>query len=201
MAGSNNNNRALVPMQGHEVGIHNQVADPNNLPILQVQENKGIFKHTSDDGKTQEIMDQKQQMVLRGVDTHNQTVRVMEGRDDKIIVQQNEEGKRLARTQEQTKKSIERTATSETQKEMSQKQTKAVVEMKDETKDAEVLLEKNKVLQHKTEDAMLLHAASERDRLARQNKQGQQQAIHEKDEIELHAQVSFDGSKQYSGKF
>ena len=199
MAGKND--KALVPVQGNQVGIHNGVLDPNNLPILEVQENQGIFERTRDDGKTQETMYQKQQKQLRGIDTQNQSIRVMEGMDEKRIVQENEEGMKREIIQEKAKKVTARTATSETQMDLSHKKTVAAVDMKDGTKGIENTEEKTKVLQQRTEHSMLVHAAAEKDRMTIQQRQGQQEGIREQDELELHAQISFDGSKQYSGKF
>ena len=195
------NDKALVPVQENQVGIHNGVVDPNNLPLLEVQENQGIFERTRDDGKTHERMHQKQKMQLRGIDTQNQSIRVMEGMNEKDVVQENEEGMKRALIQEKAKKVTERTATSETQMDLSHKRTVAAIDKKDGTKGAEVTEEKSKVLQQKTERSMLVHAATEKDRMAVQQRQGQQEGIREQDEIELHAQISFDGSKQYSGKF
>ena len=201
MAGNSEDNKALVPVQGREIGTQNGVVDPNNLPILKAQENCGIFERATDDGKTRETMLQRQQMELRGTDTQNQSIRVMEGRDKKFVVQENEEGVRIATIQQQSRRINERTATSETQQDLSLKATTAAVNMKDGTKGFEVSVEKTKLLQHKTEENMLLHAAGEKGRMARQYREGQQEDILDKDEIELHAQISFDGSKQYSGKF
>ena len=48
---------------------------------------------------------------------------------------------------------------------------------------------------------MLIQAAVEEDRIATQYRQEPQEDILEQDKIELLAQISFDGSKQYSGKF
>lgn len=195
------NNKALVPVQGNQVGIQNGVVDPNNLPLLEEQENEGIFERTRDDGKTQERMHQKQKKELRGIDTQNQSIRVMEGMDEKHVVQENEEGRKRAIIQEKAKKVTERTATSETQMDLSHKRTVAAVDKKDGTKAAEITEEKSKVLQQRTEHSMLVHAAAEKDRMAIQQRQGQQDSIREQDELELHAQISFDGTKQYSGKF
>lgn len=100
MAGNNDDSKALIPVQANVVGIHNGVVDPNNLPILQAQENEGTFEHISEDGSKQERVHQKQQMQLRGIDTQNQSIRVMEGRDQKIVVQESEEGKRIAAIEE-----------------------------------------------------------------------------------------------------
>ena len=201
MAGSSEDNRALVPVQGNEIVTQNGVVDPNNLPILRAQENQGIFERATDDGKTRERMLQKQQMELRGIDTQHQSIRVMEGRDEKRVVQENEEGVRRAIIQQQSKTINERTAMSETKQDLSIKNTRATVNMKDGTTGAEKTVEKTKMLQHKTEENVLLHAASEKGRMATQYREGKQEGILEKDEIELHAQISFDGSKQYSGKF
>ena len=201
MAGSSEDNRALVPVQGNEIATQNGVVDPNNLPILRAQENQGIFERATDDGKTREKVFQKQQMELRGIDTQHQSIRVMEGRDEKLVVQENEEGVRKAEIKQQSKTTKERTATSETQQDLSLKTMKAAVNMKDGTMGTEQTVEKSKTLQHKTEENILLHAASEKDRMATQYREGKQEGILEKDEIELHAQISFDGSKQYSGKF
>ena len=195
------NDKALVPVQGNQVGIHNGVVDPNNLPLLEAQENQGIFERTRDDGKTQERMHQKQQMQLRGIDMQNQSIRVMEGMDEKHVVQENEEGTKRAIIQEKAKKVTARTATSETQMDSSHKRTVAAMDKKDGTKGAEFTEEKSKVLQQKTERSMLVHTAAEKDRMTIQQRQGQQEGIREQDEFELHAQISFDGSKQFSGKF
>lgn len=119
MAESDDDSKALVPVQqGNEVALQNGVVDPNNLPILKAQENQGIFERTSDDGKTRERMHQKQQMQLRGMDTQNQSIRVMEGRDQKIVEQENEEGTRTEFQEQSNKRIMEKTPTSQTKQDL-----------------------------------------------------------------------------------
>ena len=75
--GQNEDKLALVPVQGNE--MHNELALLNDelvvdfddfLPVLEVQENAGVFEQVSDDGQSKHTVQQLQQMELRGMDTN-----------------------------------------------------------------------------------------------------------------------------------
>ena len=206
----NSDKLALVPVQGNEVTLpNNELALPNNevatadfLPVLEVQENEGTFEQVSDDGQSKQTVRQQQQMVLRGKNTNGQSVHIMEGLGHKEVRQENAEGKRVELTQEKTLKGVEITPTSQTQHELTEKRTAATVNMKDGTQAAELEAKRQETHLHKTEKEVLVKAATQSDKLAvKRDNQGLHQGVREQEELELHAQVSFDGSKQLSGKF
>jgi len=100
--GRDSDKLALIPVQGNEIALtSNELAQSNNeaittafLPVLVVQENKGTFEQISDDGHSKQKVQQQQKMVLRGRDTDDVSVRVMEGVDQKTVLQENSKGKR-----------------------------------------------------------------------------------------------------------
>ena len=195
---------AVVPVQHSEVALPNTngVVACDVMPVLDAQENEGTFELVSDDGQSKQTVQQQQRMVLRGRDTHDESVRVMEGVDQKVVLQENSEGKRAQRIQEKTMKSKRGTATSQTQRELTEKKTVTGTDMKDGTRVVELEARRHETYMHKTEQEMFVKAAAQSDKAAvKQDKQGFQHGICERQEVELQAQMSVDGSKQVSGKF
>ena len=212
MSGSTDTDKlALVSLQGNEMTLtSNELALSNNgvvandfLPVLGVQENKGNFEQVSDDGHSRQRVQQQQQMVLRGRDTNDESVRVMEGMDQKTVLQENLEGKRTELTQEKTMKSKKTTSTSETQHEITERKKVTGIDMKDSTRAVEMETRKQDALTHKTEQALLVKSTAQVDKTAvKRDNQGYQQGLREQEELQLHAQLSLDGSRQQylSGK-
>ena len=158
---------------------------------------KGTFEYYSDDGQSKQTMQQQQRMVLRGRDTNDESVCVMEGVDQKAVLQENSEGKRAELIQERTIKSKGATASSQTQHELTEKKRVAGLVMKDGTKAVEVEAKRQETHMHKTEQEILVKAAAQSDRVAlKQDNKGYQQGIRERHEVQLQAQMSNDGSRK-----
>jgi len=206
MSGAKDHDRlAVVPVHQSEVALpnsNNELVVSDIMPVLDVQENEGTFEHVSDDGQSKQTVQQQQRMVLRGRDTNDESVRVMEGVDQKAVLQENSEGKRAELIQERTMKSKMATATSQTQHELTEKKRVTGLNLKNGTRAVEIEAKKQETLMHKTEQEMLVKSAAQLDKVAvKQDNTGYQQGIRERREVELQAQVSVDGSKQVSGKF
>jgi len=156
--GQDEDKLALVPVQGNE--MHNELALLNDelvvdfddfLPVLEVQENVGVFEQVSDDGQSKQTVQQLQQMELRGMDTNGHSVHAMKGLDQKAVLKENADGKRLELTQEKTIKGVESTATTHSQHELAEKRGVALVDMKDGTKAVETEIKRQETQMHKAD--------------------------------------------------
>ena len=128
--------------------------------------------------------------------------RELEEKRQQTFMQENEEGKRMEFTQERALKGVTTTPASYTEHELTEKITAAAIDMKDGTQTREIEKKRLEMLLHTTEQEKHLKAAVQTDKAAvKTDDQGLHQGVREQNELELHAQVSFDGSKQLSGKF
>ena len=106
--------------------------------------------------------------------------------NQKTVLQENSEGRRAELIQEKTIKSKKATATSQSQHELTEKKRVTGLDMKDGTKAVEMEAKRQEAHMHKTEQEMLVKAAAQSDKVAvKQDNQGFQQGIRERQEVEL----------------